>query len=165
MPTQTETYVSGNTTRLSSQSENPPANHEDSEMLALIRAARDALLSEASPNTSRVQAIRALSIASDWIAEYEHNFELRWKASQRAMKRWHTAHPLKQAVWPDHADLCVWLIDQTFDLREGLHGAHTLLHHLRKTQTYPRCCAADFSVKVEQWLDDPKIFPILHPKE
>ena len=39
-------------------------------------------------------------------------FDLRWKADQRAIKRWQTAHPGTDLTWPDHADLVVWLMDQ-----------------------------------------------------
>lgn len=46
--------------------------------------------------------------------EMQNTFDLRWKADQRAIKRWHEAggNPL---VWPDHADLCMWLLGQIED--------------------------------------------------
>lgn len=46
------------------------------------------------------------------IEELEAVFDLRWKASQRAIKRWQQAHPGNDLVWPDHADLCVWLMEE-----------------------------------------------------
>lgn len=45
------------------------------------------------------------------LAEHEHTFDLRWKATQRAIKRWQEANPGND-LWPDHADLCVWLMEQ-----------------------------------------------------
>lgn len=44
-------------------------------------------------------------------AEYKASFDLRWKADMRAIKKWHDAGGDKM-MWPDHADLCVWLIDR-----------------------------------------------------
>src|SRR5262245_39999824 len=43
--------------------------------------------------------------------EHEHSFEIRWNADMRAIKKWHEAggDPM---TWPDHADLCVWLMGQ-----------------------------------------------------
>ena len=40
------------------------------------------------------------------------NFDLRWKADMRAIKMWQKAHPGNDLVWPDHADLCVWLLEE-----------------------------------------------------
>jgi len=37
-------------------------------------------------------------------------FDLRWKADQRAIKRWQDATG-KKLTWPDHADLVVWLLE------------------------------------------------------
>lgn len=38
-------------------------------------------------------------------------FDVRWAADMRAIKRWQEANPGNDLVWPDHADLVVWLID------------------------------------------------------
>jgi len=46
------------------------------------------------------------------LADYEASFELRWNADMRAIARWREAHPGNDLVMPDHADLCVWLIEQ-----------------------------------------------------
>lgn len=45
-------------------------------------------------------------------ADYEATFELRHAADMRAIARWREAHPGKELVMPDHADLCVWLLEQ-----------------------------------------------------
>ncbi len=44
-------------------------------------------------------------------AEDAASFDLRWNADMRAIKRWQEATG-RTLTWPDHADLCVWLLDQ-----------------------------------------------------
>lgn len=55
--------------------------------------------------------------AAEELADYDVSFELRWNADMRAIKRWRAAHPGRELTWPDHADLCVWLLDQWDGLR------------------------------------------------
>lgn len=45
-------------------------------------------------------------------AELNAVFRLRWKADMRAIKRWQEADAGRELVWPDHADLVVWLLEQ-----------------------------------------------------
>lgn len=45
--------------------------------------------------------------------EYERLFNINWDADQRAIKRWQEAHPGNDLVWPDRADMVVWLLEQT----------------------------------------------------
>ncbi|MDE1149693.1 MAG: hypothetical protein PW843_24340 [Azospirillaceae bacterium] len=49
--------------------------------------------------------------AADEAAELKATFDLRWKADMRAIARWQAATG-KTLTWPDHADLCVWLMEQ-----------------------------------------------------
>jgi quinol monooxygenase YgiN len=49
--------------------------------------------------------------------ERKASFNLRWKADMRAIKRWQEAHPGNELTWPDHADLCVWLMEENDRLR------------------------------------------------
>lgn len=44
--------------------------------------------------------------------ELQRVFDLRWEADMRAIRRWQEAHPGNDHVWPDHADLVVWLMGQ-----------------------------------------------------
>jgi hypothetical protein len=44
-------------------------------------------------------------------AELQSTFDLRWNADMRAIKRWQEATG-ETLVWPDHADLCVWLLSR-----------------------------------------------------
>lgn len=52
-----------------------------------------------------------LSAAED-LEEYEISFNMRWNADMRAIKRWQAANPGNDLVWPDHADLVVWLLGE-----------------------------------------------------
>jgi hypothetical protein len=45
-------------------------------------------------------------------AGYQASFDLRWAADMRAIKRWQAAHPGTGHIWPDHADMVVWLLAQ-----------------------------------------------------
>ena len=44
--------------------------------------------------------------------DLQMSFNLRWEADQRAIQRWRYAHPGCELMCPDHADLCVWLMEQ-----------------------------------------------------
>lgn len=55
----------------------------------------------------------------DRVAELEASFDLRWKADMRAIEAWQK-ETVKELVWPDHADLCVWLLDQLAAARVAL---------------------------------------------
>lgn len=57
-----------------------------------------------------------LAWAIEQIEEHEQSFELRWEADMRAIQRWQDAHPGKERTWPDHADLCVWLLEKLYGL-------------------------------------------------
>jgi len=50
------------------------------------------------------------------IAELKATFNIRWQADMRAIKQWQRAHPGNDLVWPDHADLVVWLTEGYADL-------------------------------------------------
>ena len=65
------------------------------------------------------QDIRALGARivelEDQIKEYEQSFELYYDASMRGIKMWQEATG-RDMVWPDKADLIVWLLE-TFEAR------------------------------------------------
>lgn len=53
--------------------------------------------------------------AENELAELRRSFDLRYAADMRAIKMWQersNAEPGDDMVWPDHADLCVWLLEQ-----------------------------------------------------
>ena len=45
------------------------------------------------------------------VEDYEKSFDIRWKADLREIKMWQKATG-KKLIWPDHTDLCVWLLGQ-----------------------------------------------------
>lgn len=47
--------------------------------------------------------------------DLQATFDLRWEADMRAIKRWQAAEPGRELTWPDHADLCVWLLERRED--------------------------------------------------
>lgn len=72
--------------------------------------------------------LNALTTANERIAELakelgeqESSFLLRWEADQRAIKHWQEATG-KELTWPDHADLCVWLLEQNEAIRASLRA-------------------------------------------
>ena len=57
-------------------------------------------------------ALRAqLATAQQELSERDASFDIRWKADMRAIEQWQavTGEKLK---WPNHSDLCVWLMQQ-----------------------------------------------------
>jgi hypothetical protein len=44
--------------------------------------------------------------------DLQRTFDLQWEADQRAIKRWLEAHPGNDLVWPDRADVVVWLMEE-----------------------------------------------------
>lgn len=54
----------------------------------------------------------ALEACAKYLDEQERSLKLRWDAQSRAIKSYHDAHPGNDFLWPDHADLCVWLLEQ-----------------------------------------------------
>lgn len=60
-----------------------------------------------------VSAIRRALAAESRVDELQRVFDLRWKATQRAIARWRAEDPAgRKLEWPDHADLCCWLMDR-----------------------------------------------------
>lgn len=52
------------------------------------------------------------------VADLQKTFDLRWNADMRAIKMWQEAGEGRELTWPDHADLCVWLLGQ-LDEKKG----------------------------------------------
>lgn len=63
---------------------------------------------------------RFAAISSEIIAplieelnDYEHVFNLHWKASMKAIELWTAEDPIKRELkWPDHKVLIQWLLDK-----------------------------------------------------
>lgn len=59
-----------------------------------------------------VAIVRALA-AEARVNELQRSFDLRWKASQRAIDRWRAEDPAgRRLEQPDHTDMCCWLLDR-----------------------------------------------------
>ena len=65
-----------------------------------------------------LESIRA-DKAEAKLAEMQAEFDLRWKADMRAIEQWKEAH-LVSSVWPDHADMVVWLLARADKAEAGL---------------------------------------------
>jgi hypothetical protein len=65
----------------------------------------------ATLKTGAEAAMVTLEEARADLAELQATFDLVWKAHMRAIKRWQDATG-KELVWPDQADLCVWLLEK-----------------------------------------------------
>lgn len=74
-------------------------------------AAQDALCNrmEALEGRPAAKAFREMEAE---LQNKERSFDLRWRADMRAIKRWQAAGPGRELTWPDHADLCVWLLGE-----------------------------------------------------
>lgn len=46
------------------------------------------------------------------IAEWEHSFDMYWKANMRGVKAWQAANPGNDLVLPDTSKLVEWLIGE-----------------------------------------------------
>lgn len=55
--------------------------------------------------------------------------EVRWQATQRAIRRWQEANPGNDLTWPDSADLTVWLLEQLTAERTAREKAEWELKH------------------------------------
>lgn len=56
--------------------------------------------------------------AADRIEELQYLFDMRSNCDKRAIKQWQAAHPGNDRIWPNHADLCVWLMERVEELEE-----------------------------------------------
>lgn len=62
--------------------------------------------------TALVNNLPAIIAALREVDELNRVFDMKWEADRRATKRWQEAHPGNDNVWPDRADMVVWLMDQ-----------------------------------------------------
>lgn len=72
---------------------------------------RDALCRERDDLRTRLTTLeRDLAEARAERDALQRSADLRWAADQRAIKRWQAEKPGRDLTWPDHADLCCWLL-------------------------------------------------------
>ena len=60
------------------------------------------------------------------VAEHRASFDLRWKADMRAIEKWHDAGG-DALTWPDHADLCTWLMTRLADYTGRIEAASRII--------------------------------------
>lgn len=77
-------------------------------LLAERDALRLTISTKLAPMVAEAQA-EARELRAE-LAELQASSDLRWNADQRARERWRAAHPDQPLTWPDHVDLCVWLM-------------------------------------------------------
>lgn len=63
----------------------------------------------------------------DELRDLKATFDLRWDADMRAIKRWQAAHPGNELVWPDHADMVIWLLEQLDTARQLAEDRSTVI--------------------------------------
>lgn len=85
-----------------------PGRKEGEANAALIVALRNAL-PQITTALREAAMMREVEAERD---ELQHVFDVQWEANQRAIKRWQAAHPGNDNVWPDRADMVVWLMEQ-----------------------------------------------------
>ena len=68
---------------------------------SIRRAEKDILIAEIAAHKATKQKL----------VDLEAGFDLRWNADMRAIKMWQKATG-RTLVWPDHTDLCTWLLEQ-----------------------------------------------------
>ena len=72
---------------------------------------------KADSQYAKNQRLKAeLAAARQEAVDLQAGFDLRWKADMRAIKAWQDSTGRK-LVWPDHADLCVWLLSELAEAR------------------------------------------------
>lgn len=85
------------------------------------------------------------------VAELQANFELRWQADRRAIAAWQAAHPESPHVWPDHADMCCWLMGEVERLRGEVKSILSDISTAPEWQlTDPRWQGNDLDVQVSR---------------
>jgi hypothetical protein len=103
---------------------------------------------EAAAEIDRLSA--KLVEATEERDDLQRTFDLQWEADQRAIKRWQEAHPGNDLVWPDRADMVVWLMEQLASARKA-----AIFH---PDQNMPGCmmpdggeCCAGHAALAEDW--------------
>ena len=81
------------------------------------------------------------------VKDYETSFDLQWKCTQRAIRMWQLAHPDEGLVWPDKANLMVWLMERQDALQSLLQDIVDETAHLN---AYP----ADIEKRIVEALEE-----------
>lgn len=90
---------------------NYPADHAQHDQLTAVLERAEAAQQAGEVIAFRKGDAELILDAARRAADLECGFDLRWRADQRAIRRWQAAGPGRDLTWPDHADLVVWLLD------------------------------------------------------
>lgn len=75
------------------------------------------------------------------LGELRATFDIAWNADMRAIKRWQEAHPGNDDVWPDRADMVVWLMDQLDEkVAQGWHHTFPWQQHAPDDHLFDARC-------------------------
>jgi len=86
------------------------------------------------------------------LSDFQASFNLQWQAGQRAIKEWQRTHPGNDLVWPDQADLCVWLMEEVERLTKRCEEARRLVEDtLRYAIDHKATVLIDLAIK---WLEE-----------
>lgn len=69
------------------------------------------------------RVMETIKAAIDDVTDLNAGFMLRWDADMRAIKRWHEGGG-DELTWPDHADLCIWLMERVDSMEKALLNLH-----------------------------------------
>lgn len=69
------------------------------------------------------RVMKTIKAAIDDVTDLNAGFTIRWDADMRAIKRWHESGG-DELTWPDHADLCVWLMERVDSMEKALLKLH-----------------------------------------
>jgi hypothetical protein len=58
------------------------------------------------------ECVKEIARLQTELQEYQHSFDLRWNADMRAIRRWQAEGVGREQIWPDHADMVVWLLNK-----------------------------------------------------
>ena len=65
------------------------------------------------------------------LTELRNTFSLRWNADRRAIKLWQKDHPGQENIWPDHADLVIYLLNKIDLLQDSLNQSQSTTPRLK----------------------------------
>ena len=89
-----------------------------------LEAERDRQYDE---NVTQIAKVAALEAE---LSERDRSFDLRWNADMRAIERWRAERPAeRELTMPDHADLCVWLLEKLSTVESKLDAILAAIRH------------------------------------
>lgn len=86
---------------------------ENVKLYGIIASIRSAVAAGRQVPCLEAEDLQLLADTAQDALELRRSFDLRWKTDMIAINKWEaSAHGRRQVLWPDHTDLCLWLLDQ-----------------------------------------------------